>query len=274
MADYPNFAGEAQFKDTASVPTPPANNLSLYSDGGVLKTKNSSGTVTTLGASNMVGATSSVAGTAGLVPAPAAGDQEKFLRGNATWQSQYPQFSCHPQRFESGDYLFPPALTTQTGNANSGFLVCYPIFLPTLTIDRIGCEVTAAAGAGSLGRLGIYNSSASTNYPSTLLLDAGTVSVSSTGKREATINQSITQGIYWIAYLADTVSGSAPTLRQFNAVPMFNFRKNQNDSVFQYNGGYRAGSVASGSLPSPFPSGATLLDIGGGGIHIIYLRVA
>ena len=223
---------------------------------------------------NMVGATSSVAGTAGLVPAPAAGDQEKFLRGNATWQSQYPQFSCHPQRFESGDYLFPPALSTQTGNANSGFLVCYPIFLPTLTIDRIGCEVTAAAGAGSLGRLGIYNSSASTNYPSTLLLDAGTVSVSSTGKREATINQSITQGIYWIAYLADTVSGSAPTLRQFNAVPMFNFRKNQNDSVFQYNGGYRAGSVASGSLPSPFPSGATLLDIGSGGIHIIYLRVA
>ena len=51
MADYPNFAGEAQFKDTASVPTPPANNLAVYSDGGVLKTKNSSGTVTTLGAS-------------------------------------------------------------------------------------------------------------------------------------------------------------------------------------------------------------------------------
>ena len=34
----------------------------------------------------MGGATSSAAGAAGLVPAPAAGDQEKFLRGDGTWQ--------------------------------------------------------------------------------------------------------------------------------------------------------------------------------------------
>lgn len=32
-------------------------------------------------------ATSSAAGTAGLVPAPAAGAQAKFLRGDATWQT-------------------------------------------------------------------------------------------------------------------------------------------------------------------------------------------
>ena len=36
-------------------------------------------------AGNMVGATSSTAGTAGLVPAPAAGDQDKVLRGDATF---------------------------------------------------------------------------------------------------------------------------------------------------------------------------------------------
>jgi len=222
-----------------------------------------------------VGATSSVAGSGGLVTRPSAGDQEKFLRGNATWQSQYQQFACHPQIFEAGDYLLAPTLTTTTGNANSGFLVAYPIFLPSVTVDRIGCEVTSAAGAGSLGRLGIYNSSSTSNYPSTLLLDAGTVAVSgTTGKKEATINQAITQGIYWLAYLADTVSGSAPALRQFNSVPMIHFRKNQDDSVFQFNQGYRAGSVASGSLPSPFPSGATLLNVGGGGTHIVYLRIA
>ena len=34
---------------------------------------------------NMKGATSSAAGTAGLVPAPAAGDQTDFLRGDGTW---------------------------------------------------------------------------------------------------------------------------------------------------------------------------------------------
>lgn len=223
---------------------------------------------------NMVGASSGTAGTAGYVPAPAAGDQEKFLCGNSTWQSQYQFFSCHPQRFESGDYVFPPCINTTTGNANSGFMVSYPLFLPTATYDRIGCEVTSAAGAGSLGRLGIYNSSSTSNYPNTRLLDAGTVAVSSTGKKEITINQAITQGIYWLTYLSDTVSGSAPTMRQFNQTSFFNFRKNQNDSVFQYNHGYRAGSVSSGSLPSTFPSGATLLDGSGLGVHIIYLRVA
>jgi len=36
--------------------------------------------------SNFTGATSSVAGAAGLVPAPAAGDQEKVLHGDGTWK--------------------------------------------------------------------------------------------------------------------------------------------------------------------------------------------
>ena len=40
-------------------------------------------------ASNMVGATSSAAGTAGLVPAPAAGDQDKVLRGDATFDFNF-----------------------------------------------------------------------------------------------------------------------------------------------------------------------------------------
>ena len=33
----------------------------------------------------MEGATASAAGAEGNVPAPAAGDQEKFLRGDGTW---------------------------------------------------------------------------------------------------------------------------------------------------------------------------------------------
>ena len=34
---------------------------------------------------NLIGATSGSAGAAGLAPAPAAGDQTKFLRGDGTW---------------------------------------------------------------------------------------------------------------------------------------------------------------------------------------------
>lgn len=41
----------------------------------------------TLGAKTMTGATSSAAGAAGYVPAPASGDDAKFLRGDGTWQT-------------------------------------------------------------------------------------------------------------------------------------------------------------------------------------------
>lgn len=35
----------------------------------------------------MIGATTSTSGTRGLVPAPTTGDNEKFLRGDGTWQA-------------------------------------------------------------------------------------------------------------------------------------------------------------------------------------------
>lgn len=58
-------------------------NIQIASDG-----KTISATDTTY--SPFTGATSSVAGTSGLVPAPAAGDQDKVLRGNAAW-AKYPE---------------------------------------------------------------------------------------------------------------------------------------------------------------------------------------
>ena len=53
-------------------------NISIAADG-----KTISATDTTYSA--FVGATASVAGTSGLVPAPSAGDQDKVLMGNGTW---------------------------------------------------------------------------------------------------------------------------------------------------------------------------------------------
>ena len=44
-----------------------------------------SGTVSTSYLPAMTGASSSAAGSAGIVPAPAAGDDTKYLRGDGTW---------------------------------------------------------------------------------------------------------------------------------------------------------------------------------------------
>ena len=46
--------------------------------------------------SNMTGATASAAGKAGLVPAPAAGAQAKYLRGDGTWQTPTNTVYTHP----------------------------------------------------------------------------------------------------------------------------------------------------------------------------------
>ena len=55
-------------------------------DGPITKTFTTGANATiTIGASAMTGATSGAAGTAGVVPAPAAGDDTKYLKGNGTW---------------------------------------------------------------------------------------------------------------------------------------------------------------------------------------------
>ena len=51
----------------------------------------------------MTGATSAQAGTSGMVPAPAAGANTKFLRGDGSWANL-------------SDTVFVVSTTTQTGN--------------------------------------------------------------------------------------------------------------------------------------------------------------
>lgn len=57
--------------------------------------------------SDFTGATDSVAGSSGLVPAPAAGDNTKYLRGDGTWQT-------------ISAYSLPPATTTTLGGVIVG----------------------------------------------------------------------------------------------------------------------------------------------------------
>jgi len=87
------------------------------------------------------------------------------------------------------------------GSISSGNLCYTPIYVySSTTYERIGIYVTAAGGVGSLARLGIYEDNG--GVPGDLVLDAGTVSIASTGHKLITINQTL-QGKYWLAYVAD-----------------------------------------------------------------------
>lgn len=86
---------------------------------------------------------------------------------------------------------------------DEGFLVGHHIEVPTaMTFDRICVIVqTAYTGGTPVIGLGIYNCDATTLFPSSLVLDAGTVSVATTGIKTITINQALAPGMYWLASL-------------------------------------------------------------------------
>ena len=80
--------------------------------GGIPKSDLSQDVQTSLGKADsaiqtnpvMTGAGASAAGAKGLVPAPAAGDNDKFLRGDGTWADDLPraQFVNNKLVFSSG----------------------------------------------------------------------------------------------------------------------------------------------------------------------------
>lgn len=80
------------------------------------------------------------------------------------------------------------------------------------TFTRIGIEVTT--GAAGNARLGIYNFA--DGVPTTLVLDAGTVSTSSTGEQEITISETLSAGVYALCAIFDatpSIVGAAASLQ-------------------------------------------------------------
>lgn len=100
----------------------------------------------------------------------------------------------------------------------------------TTTFTRIGIRVTSAIAGNA--RLGIYNWAA--GVPTTLVLDCGTVSTSSTGDKEITISQSLAAGVYALGVVFD----AAPSVAVANERNLINYlvgdASSTSNDVFQY----------------------------------------
>ena len=93
-----------------------------------------------------------------------------------------------------------------------------PFWVPrALSIDRIAIEVTAAA-ASSVVRVGIYSTTASSDWPDALVSGSeGTIDTSaSTGVLALTVALTLQPGFYWVAAVAQ---GGTPTLRLISGAP-------------------------------------------------------
>ena len=129
-----------------------------------------------------------------------AGAGEKFLADDQTWKAaggmaRLARVSGVKYTLGGGEansiYCAPP---------NVGSFKAHPVWLPAGGYNKMQVMVTAAAV--STWRLGIYNGSQ--DGPTTLLLDAGTLSTNSTGEIIVTVSLTIpTTGIYWAATLCE-----------------------------------------------------------------------
>ena len=167
------------------------------------------------------------------------------------------------QIFRTGEYLpagFLLGYTTSAIQADR-IIARYLWVARNITVDRIAVYVATAGAAGTVIRLGIYNNG--TNLlPGSLLLDAGTVAVDSTGVKAITINQALTKGLYWLALFSD----GAPTLGAHASAwsPIGMDNSIQNTKAHWYK------DTAYGTLPDPFPADASTFSF----MYSIFVRVA
>ncbi len=93
--------------------------------------------------------------------------------------------------------------TTMTTAASSTYF--FPFIVgETHTFDRLAVQVVTT-GSGTTVHMAIYNASA--GIPSTLVLDAGTAGISTTGLKPITISQQLSPGPYYLAAQFDGTTG-------------------------------------------------------------------
>lgn len=134
----------------------------------------------------------------------ARGSTDQVLAATAStvaWRSIF------ARRFKAGQYYIGGVWASDTGQPmtlDRQSFTAFPVG-ETQSFDRIGLQVTSGV-ASSVIRLGVYNSD-DDGFPSTVNVDAGTVDSSTTGNKDATINITLTPGLYWIASCLQVAAG-------------------------------------------------------------------
>ena len=124
--------------------------------------------------------------------------------------------------YESQTYYTPVHIASASGATATQNTTYYSAFYvsETATFDRIACRAATGFSGTATVRLGIYNNG--TNAPTTVVLDAGTVSVTAAGTFEITISQQLTPGWYWLAFNSQT-NATTNTFSFISPVPTWGY---------------------------------------------------
>lgn len=164
----------------------------------------------------------------------------------------------------SGHYYSALAFSVSTLTKTLNLMTLIPFYVPsTTTFTRIAVR-SGTGVASSTARLGIYSSD-SNDKPSSLILDAGTVSPTTNNTLYAiTISQSLSAGLYWLACAGQGVAPNLLTFGQFSNNPYVPQGRNLTTIVVGANCWTQ--SSVSGALPATFTG--TSLDTGGAIVHL------
>jgi len=154
------------------------------------------------------------------------------------------------------------AITTLALTANR--LYAIPFFCPqTFVMGQIDIYVSTA-GTGN-ARMGIYEDNGKV-YPGKLLLDAGEVSIASTGVKGITVTKKLRGGkLYWLAL----VSNGTPTVRASAVGSNLSIFFGLDSTLGTAWGTFYYVSFTYAALPNPFTSGATIAT---GSMPNVYMR--
>lgn len=153
-------------------------------------------------------------------------------------------------------YIGGMATAANPGTANPALGTIYATpFISSRggTLDRLIFWVKLAAGAGGVGRAGIYRATSKSNlYPDTLVVDGGEFATTSTGGKIATINVALDHlTLYWLVVNCGTAAPTLHTIAQAECLPILGVSTSYGPAC--------GISVSSsyGALPSTFPAGGT-----------------
>jgi hypothetical protein len=126
-------------------------------------------------------------------------------------------------------------------------------------IDTLGVMVSGTSSSNINTQLGIYDNAplgAGSIYPRNLLASVNLSGITSNGMKKATISRSLTEGLYWLAFIrlsSSTGNASFWSPNSSDILPDAGLLGYSTDGVTPVSGYYATGQT---SLPSAFPSGA------------------
>ena len=176
---------------------------------------------------------------------------------------------CKPY-FISGAWYGPLGFWEASGGAivNDRLRGCYFPVTTDVTLDRIGVSVNTAGAAGSVIRLGIYRDDGAIG-PDALVLDAGTVDSTTTGRKEIVISQALTPDNYWLMLAGQGAPATQPNVGRangFSASP-YPYYQGQNSNFTVGTTSWGRASI-SGAFPSTLTPVSADYAVGGDSVFI------